>query len=140
MPGKSPRRLVLICLILLSFAACRRSNDQPAAPVAIELTRPLFSPVVGAGQVAVHVTDAAGHPLDGVLVEFRGDMSHAGMAPALATAESAGDGNYQAILDLNMAGDWVVTAQIPLPDGQQASRSFDIGVTGEDVVCTSPTE
>ncbi len=140
MHGQSRRWWLLVGLILLSLAACRRANDQPAAPVAIELTRPLFSPVVGAGQVAVHVTDAAGHPLDGALVEFRGDMSHAGMAPVLATAEPAGDGDYQAVLDLNMAGDWVVTAQITLADGQQASRAFDIGVVGEDVQCTNPVD
>lgn len=49
-------------------------------------------------------------PLEKAVVTVRGDMTHAGMSPVLATAQDTGKGRY--ILEgfgFNMAGDWVLS-------------------------------
>ena len=53
-------------------------------------------------------------------------MSHAGMAPALATATGGAPGHYAATLELSMAGDWIVVAHVSLADGRSMDQQFEI--------------
>ena len=58
-------------------------------------------------------------------------MSHAGMAPVSANATEFEPGGYRAVIDLSMAGDWVVIAHATLPDGRKVDQQFKInGVAG----------
>jgi len=58
-------------------------------------------------------------------------MSHAGMAPAVATATEVEPGRYRAIIELSMPGDWVVIAHATLPDGRKVDHQFELnGVAG----------
>ena len=59
-------------------------------------------------------------------------MSHAGMAPVLGEAREVEPGRYRAVIELSMAGDWVVIAHATLPDGRKVDHQFEInGVVGD---------
>jgi hypothetical protein len=53
-------------------------------------------------------------------------MSHAGMAPVLADATEVEKGNYRAMIELSMAGDWIVEAHVTLADGRKLDQQFEI--------------
>jgi len=57
----------------------------------------------------------------GARVYVEADMTHAGMAPATATASEVGDGTYRADdLVLGMAGDWIVSVKVTTAGGVRA--------------------
>jgi nitrogen fixation protein FixH len=76
----------------------------------------------------VTVTDNAGQPVTGAAVEARGDMTHAGMAPVLVSAEETGPGIYVAQMDWNMGGDWILTVTATAPDGRTGSARLETRV------------
>lgn len=53
-------------------------------------------------------------------------MSHAGMSPRFAEARETGPGRYEAHLEFQMAGDWVILLHVTLPDGKKLERQFDV--------------
>ncbi len=53
-------------------------------------------------------------------------MSHAGMSPVFTHAKETEPGRYQAILDLTMAGDWIILTHITLAGGQKLERQLDV--------------
>ena len=53
-------------------------------------------------------------------------MSHPGMVPVFAEATEIEPGQYRAILELSMAGDWHVAVRITLRDGRKVERQFEI--------------
>ncbi len=53
-------------------------------------------------------------------------MSHPGMGPVFAEAQELQDGRYQARLNFEMAGDWVVLLHIKLPGGQTLERHVEV--------------
>jgi len=53
-------------------------------------------------------------------------MSHAGMSPVFAEAKEAGPGRYQAHLEFQMAGDWVILLHVTLPGGKKLERQIDV--------------
>lgn len=53
-------------------------------------------------------------------------MSHAGMSPRFADAKEAEPGCYQAHVEFQMAGDWVILLHITLPDGRRLESQFDV--------------
>ena len=116
--------------------ACSRTSERQDVALNVELLTPLFPPPVGQCPLAVRVTDEKGNPLEDLQVSFRGDMTHAGMAPIMVTAEHAGTGTYRALMDWTMAGDWVITVDVALSDGRRASRQFDFSVTTGEAMCS----
>jgi hypothetical protein len=128
----TPILLALGLVALLGLAGCQRtSRQQPAdqAPdVRITLAVEPAPPAIGAARVVVQLADASGKPIDGAAVNVRGDMSHAGMLPVLATAAEEADGVYAADFEWTMAGDWIVAVTAVLPDGRTATRRFDLAV------------
>lgn len=121
--------IIIFLFLPLIGAGCARSSNQHRSDVAIELTAPLFPPTVGRFMVSFRITDADGNPLDGAAVTAKGDMSHAGMAPVLATAAAAGDGVYVIpAFEWTMAGDWSLNVEAELADGTTAATQFDIPV------------
>ena len=98
-----------------------------------EVTLDVAQTSVGPAQVDVTLRDAGGRAIDGADVQLRGDMTHAGMRPVLTTMESVGDGLYRASdFEFTMAGDWVLTVEATLPNGERVSRMFEVrGVTEE---------
>lgn len=84
-------------------------------------------PVVGQPMVAsVTLRDGRERPVLGAHLEFRGFMSHPGMAPIVAAAAERADGVYEGRLRLSMVGDWIIVVTGSLPDGRTLTRRIDI--------------
>ena len=129
------KHIILASLIVLSFllGSCRRSTQQndEAPDVNMSLAVEPKVPAVGPATLLITLTDADGNPINGAALEIRGDMSHAGMEPVLASAEAGQTGIYEVPFEWTMAGDWIVTVTATLPDGRTATREFDLTVSGE---------
>jgi hypothetical protein len=76
--------------------------------------------------VTLTLADAAGKPVAGAHIAIEADMSHAGMSPRFADAKEANPGRYQAHLEFQMAGDWVMLLHVTLPDGTKLERQIDV--------------
>lgn len=77
--------------------------------------------------VELHLTDAAGRPLDGATVDWSASMSMPGMLPAAAKVVPAGSGTYTGRTVFVMAGPWRVTVQVAA-GGRRATITLDVGV------------
>jgi hypothetical protein len=130
------RLLALLSVLALLVAGCRQATptvgtDEDGAGVAIELILP-DAPVMGETTLGVRLFSSEGAAVAGAAVAVRGDMAHAGMVPVIATAapaESAGE--YTAPFEWTMAGDWIVTVTVTLPDGRVVSDEFQVTVRAE---------
>ena len=123
------KRSVLASLTLLfafSLTACRPPADgasgargtAPNVTVTIDL---IADPQVGPVDVTVTVL-REGNPVEDATVELTGDMTHAGMVPVIDTMLPAGNGTYRSdTFAFDMAGDWILTADVRLPNGERAS-------------------
>jgi len=60
-------------------------------------------------------------------------MSHPGMSPLFAEAQETVPGRYQAHLQFQMAGDWVILLHITLPSGKKLERQIDVRGVRPDV-------
>jgi len=58
-----------------------------------------------------------GQLVSGAALEIEGNMTHAGMEPVFATATEVAPGDYRALLEWTMGGDWLLTIRGTLPDG-----------------------
>lgn len=103
--------------------------------IRISLEAPVFSPPAGDGRLVFRVADADDEPIDTATLQIRGDMTHAGMLPIEATVAGGENGIYRVPVRWTMAGDWIVTVEVTLSDGRQASRTFDMKVGGEEESC-----
>ena len=114
-----------ICAATLLIAGCSRPVE-PRPFLAIEHE---FSPEparVGPATVTLKLADATGKPITGAHIAIEADMSHAGMSPLFAEAKEAGPGRYEAHLEFQMAGDWVILLHVTLPDGTRVERQIDV--------------
>lgn len=141
-PRMRPLRRTWLLLIVALMAAslmagCRRDADTSSDDtIRIELVKPVFPPPRGSGHLTFRLSDENDEPIDTATLQIRGDMSHAGMTPLLATAEGGQAGVYRVPLEWTMSGDWIVTVEATLSDGRQATRSFNFAVTGQEAICT----
>jgi hypothetical protein len=81
---------------------------------------------VGVTTVTLKLADRTSKPIAGARIVVEADMSHAGMSPHFADAKEAEAGRYQAQVEFQMAGDWVILLHITLPDGKKLERQFDV--------------
>ncbi len=121
---RTPPRLAAALVLLgavLALAACKPSGDG-AASNAITVTARLADEArAGLVPVVIEVSEG-GAPVLGAKVEVEGDMTHAGMAPATATATEVGGGTYRVDdLVLGMAGDWILSVKVTTTSGQRAA-------------------
>ena len=115
------------------LVSCRRSAQQneKAPDVNMALTVQPQAPSVGPATLVITLATTGGDPINGALLEIRGDMSHAGMEPVIANSTSSQAGVYEAPFEWTMAGDWFVTVKATLPDGRVVTREFDLTVSSE---------
>lgn len=125
-PGRTSLTPFLLVWVALSLAlaGCRppdagdgaRAAD-PDVRVRVEAPR---DAVVGPETVRVLVL-ADDAPVADAAVEVTGDMTHAGMVPVVADALPDGAPGAYTTRDFayDMAGDWVLTADVTLPDGRR---------------------
>lgn len=121
------RRLLLSLMTALLAAACgpegRGASETPETPeIVAAWTVAPDPPRVGPVLVALALTEE-GRPVAGAEVRLEGNMSHPGMQPVFSPAREVAPGRYEAPLDLTMAGDWFLLAQITLRDGRSLSRT-----------------
>lgn len=120
-------------LILIGSGCARASRQADTADVQISMTAIPFPPHIGDTRLVIQVADAVGSPIDDAHLAIKGNMTHAGMIPVLAEVDGGGqDGVYEIPFEWTMAGDWVVTLDLRLPDGTTAQQRFDMSVLFED--------
>lgn len=136
--GRAARLTALcLCVLLIFLAACgprdaggsqagTATGTQTAGTAGtIDIVMVIEPLRVGTATVTAQVSDSAG-PLVGADVSVRGDMTHAGMPPALGDLQEAQPGTYATdAFELPMAGDWIITIEVAAADGREAtSESF----------------
>jgi hypothetical protein len=109
---------------LLAVGCTRTVEPSPLVAIEQEISP---EPIrVGPAAVTLKLSDANGKPITGARVALEADMSHAGMSPLFAEARESGAGRYEARLEFQMAGDWVILLHITLPDGKKVERQIDV--------------
>ena len=123
----------LAFFLLLGSGCARVSQQAESADIEITMTAIPFPPHIGDSRLVIQVADKMGSPIDDAHLAIIGNMTHAGMVPVLAEVDGGGEaGVYTIPFEWTMAGDWVVTVDLQLPDGTKAQERFDINVLFED--------
>jgi hypothetical protein len=115
----------LVCAVTLLIASCSRSVESSAL-VTIQHEISPEPARVGPAMVTLRFTDATGKPITGAHIAVEANMSHAGMSPLFSEAKEAELGRYQAHLEFQMAGDWVILLDVTLPEGKKLERQIDV--------------
>ena len=111
----------------LFFAGCHTPATSPPVVINSEVSP---QPVrIGPVTITMTISDISAKPVSGAHIKLEGDMSHPGMAPVMGETKEIEAGRYQGVLQLNMAGDWVVLAHVILADG----RKFEPQINVSDV-------
>ena len=124
--------LIIIGISLgVGLAACGRiRQDQSAVDVGLNLDMTIepAQAAVGPSRLIFSLTDAQGQLIDDAQLKVEGNMTHAGMVPVFAQAEPGQAGRYTVPFEWTMSGDWVVTVEVTLADGQQFSQQIPVTV------------
>jgi len=116
---------VAALFLTLVVTACNNPTESSAVVTIEHEITP--QPVrVGQATLTLRLVNASRQPVTGASVTLEGNMSHAGMSPVFASARETEPGRYQAIVDLSMAGDWIILTHITLADGQKLERQLDV--------------
>lgn len=100
--------------------------EDRGADVVVEWTVEPQPARVGSTRVGVSVADPSGQLVEGADVVLEGTMTHPGMQPVLAAARESSPGRYEAVLDLTMAGDWILLLEATLQDGTTIRREHEL--------------
>lgn len=111
-------------LVLLLGMGCRRSVvGSPGFTVEQAITPQPAR--VGRNTLTFMITDA-GKPVDGAQLAVEADMTHAGMKPEFADVKETQSGRYEGVVNLPMAGDWVIVLHGKLRNGAAVEKQFDV--------------
>jgi hypothetical protein len=123
-----------LLLLVLALAACRPPEPASAtaataaSTLAVRVEPERDPTLVGATPIAVYVLQE-GAGVSGAAVRVTGDMTHAGMVPVIADAVETEPGLYRAeAFTFSMAGDWILTADVTLPDGRRLEAEARVTV------------
>jgi hypothetical protein len=116
--------IALIVAGLLT-GGCGRSNRSDQQPHLTWTLSPEHS-IVGPAVLNVQLQQPSGGPISGATVKLEAHMSHAGMAPVLATATESTPGQYTVPFTFTMQGDWVLLVSTVLRDGTHVERRIDV--------------
>ena len=123
--ARGTNRIVRLCLLFLFVAGVAGCHTAWTGDIRIEPEVEPQPPRVGRVTITVRVTQS-GKPVTGAQIKLEGNMSHAGMAPVFADAREVEAGRYSANMELTMAGDWILSVHVNMPDGTKADQQFDI--------------
>jgi YtkA-like len=115
----------IVCAGTIFLASCSKPAEPPPF-IAIQYEISPQPVRVGPVTVNLKLADATGKLLTGAHITIEADMSHPGMSPLFAEAKEAEPGRYQAPLQLQMAGHWVILLHVTLPDGKRLERQIDV--------------
>jgi YtkA-like len=124
-------RLPKMCVGLIVFAVilagCSKHRDDESSPgLAIKHEISPDPPHVGAANLTLKLADATGLPITKARVALEADMQHPGMVPHSYPVKELDPGRYQAQVQFDMAGDWIILLHVILPDGNSLDRQFDV--------------
>ena len=105
-----------------------QQNQSPDNNVTLEMTVEPEQPTVGPAHLIFTLNDTSGRPINDATLKIEGNMTHAGMVPVQAEVSAGETGRYVVPFEWTMGGDWMVTVDITLADGQEYSRQFPITV------------
>jgi hypothetical protein len=114
-----------VCAATLLIVGCSRPVEAPDL-VTVEHEISPAPARVGIVTITFKLANAGGKPITGARVAVEADMSHAGMSPVFADAKEEQSGRYQARLNFQMAGDWIVLLHVSLPDGKKLERQIEV--------------
>ena len=127
---------VVPLVVLVILVGCRPPENTGQASagaeggvrVSLELPK---EPAVGPAEVRVYLLDSDNKAVSGATVTVTGTMTHAGMVPVITQAVPAEGGLYHTEdFAFDMAGDWLLEADVTLPDGSQATDEQAVTVPG----------
>ncbi len=121
--------LVMLSIFLLTvLAGCRRTGtvEQTGDYQIVLLGEP--STAVGQTELQFLVTDGVNEPVDGLSLNVKGDMTHAGMVPVVRDANQSEEGLYIVPWEWTMRGDWIVTVTAVDAAQKQAQARFDLSI------------
>lgn len=125
--------LLIVFTAAISLNACRPSDrSEGSASTSQEITLEVLDAPVSVGPAVVEVRlRSAGEATTGAQVSIRAEMTHAGMgAPLIVDATEVEAGVYRSEdFELEMAGDWFLTAVVVYPDGTtgEANQPIQVG-------------
>ena len=76
--------------------------------------------------ITLRPTDGFGNPVTGARIFLEGHMSHAGMTAVGIKTSELEAGRYVGVMELSMAGDWIIIARVIVPDRGEIERQFEI--------------
>lgn len=123
--------LVILMVSSGFLAACGRIRQEKSAAevdAVLELALDPSQVTPGAGRLIFTLTDGQGRPITAATLSVEGNMTHAGMVPVFAQAKADQAGRYVVPFEWTMSGDWLLTVQVSLTDGQQFSQQFPVTV------------
>ena len=98
--------LAAVCIGVLCFAANVRTHVPAMMQVRIDQQPPLAS---GITTLELHLSDSQGLPIDQAQVTPNAWMTNMAMGTNHVSVKGLGQGNYQAQLQLYMAGPWKIS-------------------------------
>lgn len=123
---------IMSCVLIFvaaTITGCRAQvQSSEDAGVTIDLAVEPDELIVGNALFTVRLTDQAGEPIDGAIVEVRGDMTHAGMSPVLASTSEGEAGLYRIPFEWTMGGDWLIDVTVTLAEGGTVQERFEYSV------------
>jgi hypothetical protein len=120
-----------LCVGLIAFAAIvagcsEHPDDKPSLGLAIKHEISPEPPHVGAATLTLRLADATDAPITKAGIALEADMQHPGMVPHSYAVKELDPGRYQAQVQFDMAGDWIILLHVTLPDGNTLDRQFDV--------------
>ena len=112
-------------LLAMGVMGCGGSTTGDEA-VRVDWTLDPDPPRVGPATFTLTLSDSTGAPITGADVAVEGNMAHAGMRPVFADATEADSGRYVAPIEFTMAGDWFMTVDAALPNGDAVERTIPV--------------
>jgi len=119
-----------VFMVGILLSGCRGSGSDGDSFLQMDLAISPTPPGVGPARLMITLHDTAGTPVSGARIQVEGNMSHAGMVPVVDTANMSEPGHYLVrSFPFNMAGDWILTVDVTLPDGRTVSFHEETSVT-----------
>ena len=129
------RHLLALIALLALLTGCRPPEGPATASVGGASDGDVVVDVEAEGDAAVGrvpILVRVSEDGDGVAdatVEVTGNMTHAGMTPVIVEAREVEPGLYRADdFEFTMAGDWILTADVQLPTGEELTAERPITV------------
>ena len=108
--------------------AASGAETQEGVRVSLELPA---EPAVGPAEIRVYLLGGDNEAVSGASVTVTGTMTHAGMEPVITEAVLAEEGLYRTKgFNFNMAGDWLLEAEVTLPNGSEVTEERAVTVPG----------